>query len=199
MPGAHLDVLAAATDAGIPLSLGRAVPWLSGRGHLNPIVSEGAPAEVLDALGRMHSALGGDVEALAAKRAGSPPTPDLVHGPSGGIVEVDEVQHFTTARLLTLDHYPESVPLGFEIGEYRRLIERWRPKGDRAFAHRVSTDFPRRGGRQAQRAYNDALRDLLAPTFTGLPVIRIALPERWSSSAIQTLTRAMRQVWGLDL
>ena len=196
MPGVHLDLLSAATRAGVPFALGRPVSWLSGRGHLNPIVAENAPPEVVDALARMHSALGGDAAALAAKRPGSPPTPDLVHTPSGGIIEVDEVQHFTTARLRTFEYYPESVPLGFDVDEYRRLIERWRAKGDRAFAHKVSTDFPQLGGRQSQRAYNDALRDLLAPTFTGLPVIRIGLPERWSSGALRTLTAAMTSVWG---
>lgn len=195
MPGIHHDLLAAATRAGIPLVLGRAVPWLSGRGHFNPIVAEHALARVVHALAEVHTALGGDEAALAVKRAGTPPIPDLVHTVTGGIIEVDEVQHLTTARLRSFDYYPENVCLGFDVSEYRRLIERWRTKGDRAFAHRVSIDFPRPGGRQAQRAYNDALRDLLAPTFTGRPLIRIAMPERWSSAALQILNSLIERVW----
>jgi hypothetical protein len=73
------------------------------------------------------------------------------------------IQHFTTARMTTFDFYPAAVPLGFDIDEYRQLVRRWHSKGDAAFKHRVSVDFPQRGGRQAQRAYNDALRDLLGP------------------------------------
>lgn len=195
MPGLHLDLLDAATGARIPLALGRAVSWLSGRGHLNTPVAEQAPSNVVAALADIHAGLGGDPDALAAKRPGSPPTPDLVHTETGGIVEVDEVQHFTTARLRSFSYYPGDVPLGFAVDEYRRVIERWRVTGDRAFAHRVSTDFPRPGCRQAQRAYNDALRDLLAPTFTGLPVIRVALPERWSSGALLTLRSAIDRLW----
>jgi hypothetical protein len=83
------------------------------------------------------------------------------------------------------------VPLGCDIEEYRQLIGRWRSKGDAAFAHRVSRDFPRPGGRQAQRAYNDALRDLLAPTFTGRPVLRIPAPDRSVSTALARLRQAL--------
>lgn len=195
VPGLHLDLLDAATHAGVPLALGRAVPWLSGRGHLNPVVAERAPRIVLDALADMHEALGGDATALASKPTRSPPTPDLVHTVTGGLIEVDEVQHFTTARLLSFDYYPDDVPVGFDVSEYRRLIEHWRVKADRAFAHRISSDFGQPGGRQAQRAYNDALRDLIAPTFTGLPLIRIALPDRLLSGALLTLNSAIYRLW----
>lgn len=170
---------------------GYAVAWLSGRGHLNPVVAE-ADTLVIDALASMHAALGGDAQALATKRRGNPPTPDLVHTDTGAIIEIDEVQHFTSARLLTLERYPEHVPLGFDPDEYRRLIQTWRHKGDAAFAHRVSHDFPRPGGRQAQRAYNDALRDLLAPTFTGLPVLRIPAPDRSPAAALERLRQVLQ-------
>lgn len=189
MSGLHVVLLEQARVEGLPVQKGHALPWLSGRGHLNPMAAE-AGSLVLEALASMHSALGGDAEALAAKRPGSPPTPDLVHTETGAIIEVDEVQHFTSARLVTLDHYPE-VPLGFDLEEYRQLIDKWRSKGDNAFAHRISRDFPRPGGRQAQRAYNDALRDLLAPNFTGLPVLRIPAPDRSPTAALVRLRRVL--------
>ncbi len=186
MRGLHLSVLDAALEEGIPLALGQPVPWLSGRGHLNSYVRD-APPDVLAALATMHSELGGNVSVLATKRPGTPPTPDLVHTEQHLLIEIDEVQHFTTARRRTLDNYPEGLRLGFNADECRLLIDQWSPKGDKAFAHKTSADFPRPGGRQAQRAYNDALRDLLAPHFTGKPLVRIAAPERSISIAMKRL------------
>lgn len=37
---------------------------------------------------------------------------------------------------------------------------------------------PAPGQSTGQRAYNDALHDLLAPAFTGYPVIRLVVPDR---------------------
>ena len=194
MPGLHHDVLDSALSAGLPLTLGRSVPWLSARGHLDPVVVDRAPASVVAALAEIHLRLGGDAAVLRAKAPRPSPTPDLVHTELGCIVEVDEVQHFTTARLSSLDSYPVAVPLGFDADDYRAHIREWRSKGDAAFAHKLSKDFPNRGGRQAQRAYNDSLRDLLAPTFTGFPVIRIAAPGRSLNGVVRILETAFRQM-----
>jgi hypothetical protein len=191
MPGLETAVAELANAAGVELTLGRAVPWLSGRGHLNEIVQSTAPAPLIVALAKIHLRLGGDAGLLAGKRAGNPPTPDLVHVPTGTIVEVDEVQHFSSARARALDLYPEDIDLGFDLGTYRELISTWRPKADRAYAHRTSADFPSPGGRQAQRAYNDSLRDLLAPTFTGRPLVRLAVPDRSLDGIVDRLTLAL--------
>lgn len=194
MPGLHIALLAQAEGAGIPLALGRSVPWLTGRGHLHEIAAADAPPSVLDTLAMIHSRLGGDAVALGARRRGNPPTPDLVHTGLGCFIEVDEVQHFTTARAVTLDLYPKDAPLGFDVDEYKALVGKWRSKGDRAYAHKVSADFPFAGGRQAQRAYNDALRDLLAPVFTGLPLIRIPVPDRSLAGALVRLEGALARL-----
>lgn len=95
--------------------------WLSGRGHFNPALSQTDP-RVIEALSTLHEALGGEGAALAAKRSGNPPMPDLIHIELGCIIDVDEVQHFTTARMASFEHYPEGLPLGFDVEEYRRLI-----------------------------------------------------------------------------
>jgi len=50
----------------------------------------------------MHSMLGGEAAVLAAKASANPPTPDLIHTELGCLIEIEEVQHFTTARLGTL-------------------------------------------------------------------------------------------------
>jgi len=194
MPGLHVALLDVATAAGIQLELGRPVPWLSGRGHHNETVLRDAPTEVVEVLAGIHRTLGGHDDVLRTKRAANPPTPDLVHVPTGCFVEVDEVQHFTTARETALRLYPPALDLGFDVPEYLELIERWRPKADAAYAHRTSSDFPQVGGRQAQRAYNDSLRDLLAPTFTGYPVVRIAVPGRSMDGALARVVQRLSQL-----
>jgi hypothetical protein len=158
------------------------------------LVQQLAPKPVIAALSKMHAALGGDAEKLATKTASGSPTPDLVHQELGCIIEVDEVQHFTSARLRSFDFYRADVRLGFDVRAYIDLCVIWRGVGDKAYAHKVSRDFPHRGGRQAQRAYNDALRDLLAPTFTGYPVIRIPVPDRSLRDAIETLRTALKSL-----
>jgi hypothetical protein len=180
-----------AVAAGIPLVAGRAVPWLSSRGHLNADVQRKAPEHVTEALAQIHRRLGGDALLLANKSSGAGPVPDFLHTGLGCIVEIDEEQHFTTSRLATFELYPADVPLGFDRDEYIDLLGRWRTRGDKAFAHKTASDFPGTGGRQAQRAYNDALRDLLAPTFTGDPVIRIPVPDRSLGGAIDRLAAAL--------
>lgn len=193
MPGLEFAVAELASAEGIELVPGRAAQWLSGRGHLNDVVKSAAPASIIAALAKIHEDLGGKAALLAAKRAGSPPTPDLIHVPTGSIVEVDEVQHFTSARERSLGLYPSCAELGFEMSDYLDLITTWRPKADRAYAHRTSSDFPSPGGRQAQRAYYDSLRDLLAPTFTGHPVVRLAVPDRSLTGVVERLARALPQ------
>lgn len=191
MSGLEGTVAKLANAAGMEVAIGRAVPWLSGRGHLNDIVQSMAPAATIAALADIHSLLGGDAALLANKRLGNPPTPDLVHIPSGTIVEIDEVQHFTSARERSLNLYPQGAAVGFELAIYQDLISTWRTEADRAFAHKISADFPSHGGRQAQRAYNDSLRDLLAPTFTGQPVVRLAVPDRSLDGIVDRLVRAI--------
>lgn len=194
MPGLHLALLDAAQKAGIRLVLGSRLPWLTGRGHHDQQVKDLASAPLVAALLEMHQRLGGDSEILAARVGRRSPTPDLIHEGIGCIIEVDEVQHFTSARALTLDLYPDDVRLGFDVDEYRALIDQWKAKGNAAFKHKTSKDFPGPGGRQAQRAYNDALRDLLAPTFTGHPVIRIPVPARSLDGSVDRLRAALAQV-----
>lgn len=185
--GLHHQFKAMAAKDGIELELGSAVGWLSGNGHTNIGVTASTPVHIVAALANIHRTLGGDPEILAAKRVGNPPTPDLIHSGRGCIIEVDEIQHFTSARLKTFELYPADVDLGYDLAEYRTLVERCRHRGDLAFAHKTAADFPRAGGRQAQRAYNDALRDLLAPTFTDYPTIRIPAPERSLAGAVTRL------------
>lgn len=157
--------LAAASD-GVPLTSHKHL-WLTQRGHLG-LPPEAAEAQAL--LREVFLALGGDESLLAAART-TPLTADFFHEPTSSLVEVDEIQHFTSARLLSLSLYPQDQVLGFDLNEYRALCEQHRNKADRAFAHKDAKVFGARG-RQRQRAYNDALRDLAAPALGHPGVIR---------------------------
>ncbi len=148
--------------------------WLTARGHLNPLVRREAPDAVIDALDEVHAALGGDRRALSH-------LPDTPLRPSMAVghqhVTVDDVGHLTSDRLVSLDHYPTTSALGFSLDAYRQLIEAWRQRAAAAFSRRWSPDFDFVGGRRARRAYEDAVRDLLTPVFTGLPLLRMASPD----------------------
>jgi hypothetical protein len=98
------------------------------------------PGEALDVLDRVLDALGGDAAALAAKTRGSSRV-DFIVEPRGVVVEYDEVQHFTTARLETLALYPVSVQLGFDLDEYVALVRRWasRATGPSPIRRRLSS------------------------------------------------------------
>lgn len=175
-----------ARAAGIDLRADVSVPWLTRNGHLAPVVQSQLPGETLEVLDRVLDALDGDAAALAAKTRGSSRV-DFIVEPRGVVVEYDEVQHFTTARLKTLALYPTTARLGFDLDEYVALVRRWASRGDRGFAHKEAAEFPGRAGRQRQRAYFDTLRDLVAPHFDNGPLIRIPSPANDYDAAVARL------------
>lgn len=179
-----------AQAAGIDLQPDVAVPWLSRNGHLSAVVRDKLPADARDALDRILDALDGDAAALAAKTRGSSRV-DFILQSRGIVVEYDEVQHFTTARLKTLTLYPATALLGFDRADYMALVRRWAPRGDKGFAHKTAAEFPGPAGRQRQRAYFDAFRDLAAPHFGNGPLIRIASPDNDYGAAVARLRAAI--------
>jgi hypothetical protein len=170
------DVIEEARRRGSRLVVGAPQRWLSTRGHLDPVVQREAPAEVLDVLERLHTSLGGDLAALARRPIRHEAT-DLATA-SGQLIELDGVEHFTSARWDTLRDYPAMYPFGFSIDYYRALIETWRAKANAVFTRQWSPDFDFSGGRRAHRAYFDAVKDLLTPTFTGQQLIRVPVVDR---------------------
>lgn len=172
------------------LMLDRArVSWLNERGHL------GLPAEAgqaIDLLGRIFAALGGDLAAQCGKRLRSLPG-DFVHSETGTFIEIDEVQHFTTSRLISLDLYPSDAPLGFDIDEYRELCREWCARSDKYRQSKAAVGFGD-GGRQRQRAYHDALRDLSAPAVGRPPVIRVPSPDRDGAAAYARVRNRLRRL-----
>jgi hypothetical protein len=152
----------------------QSLPWICQRGHY--ALPRDRASSAIDVLERIYVDLGGDPDVLRAGR--STPLPgDFEHPPTGALIEIDESQHFTSARLLTLEHYPPNTPVGFDLLHYRGLCLRWREQSDNYFRTKEARGFGV-GGRQKQRAYYDALRDLAAPAMGLPPVIRIAAPTR---------------------
>jgi very-short-patch-repair endonuclease len=151
------------------------------------------PESTLRLLRTIYEWLGGDEDALAGKRAGSSPRPDFLLPLASLIVEVDEIQHFTTDRLRTLELYPEAALLAFDVGEYRTRISQWSSVANNYRAAKPAVDFPHPGGRRAQRAYFDAVRDLVAPSF-GWTVRRVPAPECNATTATARLTTRLTEL-----
>jgi very-short-patch-repair endonuclease len=178
--------------AGVVFSRGVSPAWLTNRGHLSGAIADQLNAACDAALRSIYSALGGDETLLVRKRSGSDPRLDFVLADHTLAVEVDEIQHFTTERLRTLNLYPAAAELCFDTVAYRALIGRWCTTADRYRAAKSTVDFPFAGGRRAQRAYFDAFRDLAAPSF-GLRVLRIPAPECDGRLAFERFMAAMTE------
>jgi hypothetical protein len=164
------DFKEAAAEDGIELT-GQSFGWICQQGHL-ALPDEASSAR--ETLSQIYAELKGDPDELASART-TKLTGDFVHEATGTLIEVDEFQHFTSARLTTLRLYSDDAPLGFDLARYKDLCKKWKREADKAFAHKDARGFGR-GGRQRQRAYYDALRDFAAPAMGHPPVIRIAAP-----------------------
>lgn len=115
-------------------------------------------SEAIATLAAIFAALDGDPEAQSAKRTTSL-TGDFIDLRTGTLIEVDESQHFTSFRRTSLVLYPAEAPLGFHRDHYLDLCRELAPRSDRYRASNDAAGFGS-GGRQRQRAYHDALRDL---------------------------------------
>ncbi|WP_035254201.1 DUF7255 family protein [Agrococcus lahaulensis] len=178
---------AAAAADGIELVPMSHVPWLTTRGHL---AVSGVPQGVLDRLALAFAALGGDAEAQAAKQLRPLPN-DLVHLPTRTMVEVDELQHFTSFRLQTLRYLDDRSTL--DHAGYASLCGTWAVKADAYRASKAAKGFPGACSRGRQRAYNDLLRDLLAPEH-GWGLVRVPAARIDGATAYELAREAIRRV-----
>jgi hypothetical protein len=90
------------------------------------------------------------------------------------IVEVDEVQHFTPPRAQTLALYQLDTETAFDRREwFERSAAVTRLRGG-GFGRACPPLFPELGGRHLQRAFRDALADLLPQIHGWAPTLRIA-------------------------
>jgi hypothetical protein len=170
---------AAARD-GIELE-SQSFDWLCEQGHVglervakarrDPTLVAPVTA-ALAVLGAIYSRLGGDVSVLYASRENLLLSVDLVHAPTGTVIEVDGPPHFTSFRLTALELYPADVIVGFDLGEHQDLCRAWCSRTDGLSRGLASKGFGF-GGVQRERAYHDALRDLAVVAMGHPPVVRI--------------------------
>jgi hypothetical protein len=162
----------AAAEDGIELGP-QSFPWLCQQGHLALPTRAASAAEAIEGI---YIALGGELIALATARS-TPLAGDFLHEATGTLIEIDESQHFTSARLTALELYPDDVALAFSLDRYKALCRRWRASSNGYYRTKAARGFGV-GGRQRQRAYYDALRDLAAPAMGHPPLVRIDAPLR---------------------
>ena len=90
------------------------------------------------------------------------------------IIEVDEAQHFNAFRAATIRAYPQDVRLGFDRQLWISRSESKRRLEGGGFAKPRPPLFPGENGRHRQRAFRDALSDILPLEHGFEPTIRIA-------------------------
>lgn len=112
------------------------------------------------------------VPVLQACRGNKPYFAVLAHEPTLTIVETDELLHFSTPRLQSLDLYPREVQVGFDVDEFKELCRTHAPQTDKWRDGLASKTFGFHGLRR-ERAYQDAVRDIAAWVMGYPPVFRI--------------------------
>lgn len=184
----EVGIAVEAAKDGLYLSPGVAFGWIGTKG---PYGLSGDTVKVFDPVMEIAIALGADLEAMRLAKRVSIPKTDLMHKESRVIIEVDEIQHFTSHRLMTFDSYPPDTKLEFDIDQYQELCLMHARRGDTAWAGKTTPTFGTRS-RGKHRAFYDALRDLSIPAAGWPPVVRIPVPDRdvkkaWKSSRDRVL------------
>lgn len=97
----------------------------------------------------------------------------LCSGSLPRILEVDEKQHFNSFRALTLEEYVDSCNVAFDPQVWIDQSKRKKSLEGGGFAKPKPPLFPGDNGRHRQRAFRDALCDLLPPVNGYAPTLRI--------------------------
>jgi hypothetical protein len=177
----HAAFAEAAAQDGIVLQ-SQSYDWLCEQGHVglervararrDPALV-GPVKAALEVLGAICARLRGDVSVLHASRENLLLPVDLVHIPTGTVIEVDGPEHFTSFRSTALGLYPAGAAVGFDIAEHEELCRTFAATSDGLSRGLAAKAFGF-GGVQRERAYNDALRDLATPAMGHPPLVRIA-------------------------
>jgi len=165
--------------------------WLSEQGHVglervararrDPALV-GPVKAALEVLGAICARLRGDVSVLHASRENLLLPVDLVHIPTGTVIEVDGPEHFTSFRSTALGLYPAGAAVGFDIAEHEELCRTFAATSDGLSRGLAAKAFGF-GGVQRERAYQDSLRDLATAAMGHPPLVRIAAPDGAGAAA----------------
>jgi len=151
-PG-HLAIGALADSTGIPEVMQRA--------------EVGVPA-----LEQMFNRMGGLAPVLYSCRVNMPYPAVLLHEATATLITVDDVLHFTTSRLQTLEQYPGEMPVGFDVKAYKELCKEHAPKTDK-WRYGLASKMFGWHGLQKERAYQDAVRDIGSWVMGLSPLIHV--------------------------
>jgi hypothetical protein len=186
----HAAFAQAAAEDGIQLG-SHSFDWLSEQGHvgLERVAKERRDATLvrpvtaaLRPLGAIYARLRGDLSVLYAARENLFLPVDLMHEPTGTVIEVDESSHFTSFRLTALDLYPVDVIVGFDLEEHKELCRAWCARTDRRQRGLAAKGFGF-GGIPRELAHHDSLRDLATPAMGYPPLVRIAAVDSDGAAA----------------
>jgi hypothetical protein len=193
----------AAAEDGIVLER-KSFDWLCEQGHVglervaklrgDPALVEPVTAAV-EQLGAIYARLKGDLSVLYASRENLLLPVDLVHEPTGTLIEIDESPHFTSFRLAALELYPTDVTVGFDLDEHKELCRAWCARTDGLERGLAAKGFGF-GGVQRERAYHDALRDLATPAMGHPPLVRIVALDGDGAAAYQAQRVALLALLG---
>jgi hypothetical protein len=98
------------------------------------------------------------------RRRGEPPR----------IIEFDETQHFNRYRAQTIRRYPRSVRVAYDRAAWLAASDAKQRLEGGGFGRPKPPLFPHEDGRHRQRAFRDALADLLPAVHGWSPTLRIA-------------------------
>lgn len=89
------------------------------------------------------------------------------------VYELDEVQHFNSFRAATLTHYPDDLRLGFDTAAWLRRCAAKKKLEGGGWAKERPPLFPGINGRHKQRAFRDALADIVPLEHGYGPTVRL--------------------------
>ncbi|MEQ4567215.1 hypothetical protein [Paenarthrobacter sp. CAP02] len=175
LPECEQRFLIAAAKDGVTLVPAPNYDWIGTRGPFG-LATQSGP--LFDTVLEMAQALDGYLDVMRSPKRTKRADFDLIHEPTGIHIEVDEEQHFSTHRLKMLDFYWPDIDYGFDPEEYRALCRLHGPRMDRTgWAAKDTVNFGPRS-RAKQRAFYDAMKDLVLPAM-GMPhVIRVEVIDR---------------------
>jgi hypothetical protein len=199
----HSAFANAAAQDGIVLVSG-SFDWLCEQGHVglervakarrDPAIVKPVIA-ALQQLEAIYARLKGDVTVLHAARENLLLPVELVHEPTGTLIEVDDAAHFTSFRLAALELYRADAPIGFDRAAHEALCREWRSRTDGLDRALAAKGFGF-GGRQRERAYHDALRDLATPAMGHPALVRIAAADGDGAAAYRHNRQALLALSG---
>jgi hypothetical protein len=111
------------------------------------------------------------------------------------IVEFDEKQHFNSFRALTIRAYPRTAAVAFDRRAWLRACEAKRRLEGGGFGLPKPPLFPDEDGRHRQRAYRDAVADLLPAVHGWCPTLASPTLRWWGGSTAVAPGAAWKGCW----